>query len=289
MYKTVGIPTYLRTCTAYKKPFTKAMREGRLALSYASEDRILLDKSEDIPYPDLENLDAVIRVPFGEDLVYAPCESTEFPRPPGTLLDLEPLQMHSADLSMETFTFVVLPVEEMERREEEETEDWTPSKQEVFKARRSSYKEDNSHLIKPDILVLKNPLNFVKKALLPKVKYHWDQGFRQGTAGWEKVPMIKFKVKYNEEDKDLLPSYISVEGGRWCESKRIKMDGHKAKCKLRATEGPEFDIRVVPLDRDLKLESTIPEFLLTILPGAKEKEGDKERWIKGEVHPSLPE
>jgi len=289
MYKTVGIPTYLRTCTAYKKPFTKAMREGRLALSYASEDRILLDKSEDIPYPDLEQLDAVIRVPFGEGLVCAPCESTEFPRPPGTILDLPPLDTFTASPAVDTFTFLVLSVAGLERREEEETEDWRPAELETCKARRSSYKEDTSHLVRPDTLVLKNPLNFVKKALLPKVKYHWDQGFRQGSSGWEKVPVIKFKLKYNEEDKELLPSYISVEGGRWCESKRIRMEGHKAKCKLRATEGPEFDIRVVPLDREQKLESSIPEFLLTILPGPKETQGDKEKWMKGEVRPSLPE
>ena len=37
------------------------MRESRLALSYASEDRILLDKAEDIPYPQLENLDLILR------------------------------------------------------------------------------------------------------------------------------------------------------------------------------------------------------------------------------------
>ena len=37
------------------------MRESRLALSYASEDRILLDKTEDIPYPQLQNLDSILR------------------------------------------------------------------------------------------------------------------------------------------------------------------------------------------------------------------------------------
>ena len=38
-------------------------------------------------------------------------------------------------------------------------------------------------------------MNYVKKALLPKVKYHWDKGFRQASSGaWEKVPVVKMKV-----------------------------------------------------------------------------------------------
>ena len=57
-------------------------------------------------------------------------------------------------------------------------------------------------------LVLKNSFNLVKKALLPKIKYHWDQGFKQGASGWEKCPVIKLKIKYGEEDQDLLPPVL---------------------------------------------------------------------------------
>jgi len=306
-FKTVGIPTYLRTCHAYGKPFTKAMRESRLAVSYATEDRILLDKCDDVPYPDLQQLDAVLRVPYGLDHMYAAGESVLLPPLDETLYDtVDPLAYASCQPSWDTTCRLITvattgmptcPIEE-------ETEPWSPHLPEMLKARKSSVKEDNSHLVKPDVLVTKNPMNYVKRALLPKVKYHWDQGFRQGTSGWEKVPVIKLKVKYNEEDADLLPSYISVEGGRWCETKRIRLDGHKTKCKLRATEGPEFDIRVIPLDKQFNPESNVPEFLLTIHPGPIKSEGsteksgksdksDKseksEKWMKGEVRPSMQE
>ena len=41
---------------------------------------------------------------------------------------------------------------------------------------------------------------------------------------------------------------FSVEGGRWCETKRLRMEGHKAKCKLRATQvQPDKHGRVVLL------------------------------------------
>ena len=36
--------------------------------------------------------------------------------------------------------------------------------------------------------------------------------------------------------EQMINSHFSIEGGRWCESKRIRMEGHKAKAKLRATE-----------------------------------------------------
>ncbi len=34
---------------------------------------------------------------------------------------------------------------------------------------------------------------FCKEFDLPhcRVKYHWDQGFRQGPNGWQKVPIVK--------------------------------------------------------------------------------------------------
>merc|ERR1712200_139805 len=150
----------------------------------------------------------------------------------------------------ETFSFEAVGGEEATLLEAgEEAQDLVLFQPVEEKARRASVKPENN-LNKPETLVLKNPYNYVKRALLPRVKYHWDQGFRQGKQGWEKTPVIKLKLKYNEEDKDLLPSYVSVEGGRWCESKRIRMEGHKAKAKLRATEGPEFCFRCVPLDSE---------------------------------------
>ena len=117
-------------------------------------------------------------------------------------------------------------------------------------ARRKS-QQSELELMCPEQLVLKNAFNLVKKALLPKIKYHWDQGFKQGANGWEKCPVIKLKIKYGEEDQDLLPpalrlvelflarrtdQFCSVEGGAQCETKQVKLDGGKAKCKLRAAE-----------------------------------------------------
>ncbi len=37
------------------------MRESRLAVSYAQEDRVLLENSDALPYPEEENLDQIFR------------------------------------------------------------------------------------------------------------------------------------------------------------------------------------------------------------------------------------
>jgi len=301
-FKTVGIPTYLRTCNAYSQPFTKAMRASRLELSHASEDRILLEGSDPIPYPDLEDLDAILRLPYDPDLMSIGHQSLDFIPLTQTSLAFSPPVLYAATTCLDTTNLLIsLPWEEETTREEEEAEEiCEEEREETFKAKKVTTKDRSSELMKPDTLVVKNPYNYVKRALLPKVKYHWDQGFRQGTTGWEKVPVIKLKVKYNEEDKEVLPAYISVEGGRWCESKRLRMEGgHKAKCKLRATQGPEFQIRVVPLDRDQKQESWVPEFIVSILSTegkhlkeddeSKKEEGEKEKWIKAHVTPCTPE
>ena len=76
-------------------------------------------------------------------------------------------------------------------------------------ARRKS-QQSELELMCPEQLVLKNAFNLVKKALLPKIKYHWDQGFKQGANGWEKCPVIKLKIKYGEEDQDLLPPALRL-------------------------------------------------------------------------------
>ncbi|XP_023336482.1 uncharacterized protein LOC111707587 isoform X2 [Eurytemora carolleeae] len=288
-FKTVGIPTYLRTCNAYKHSFTKAMRESRLALSYASEDRILLDKAEDIPYPQLENLDSVLRLSCDADLLYITHQIYDFPPNLETTKDLLPEQYMTAQSLLETEYLVGVAGALVESRVEEEVEELAEQKVETYKARRSSIKDLSSELMTPDILVTKNPYNYVRKAVLPRIKLHWDQGFRQGTTGWEKVPVIKIKIKYNEEDLDILPKYISIEGGRWCETKRIRLEGFKAKCKLRATQGPEFQVRMVPLDSDLKPESWVPEFLVSIPPSIQGEGEEPEKWIRTPVHPCIPE
>ena len=49
---------------------------------------------------------------------------------------------------------------------------------EVQTARRSSEPKTDLETLGPAALT-KLTLNLVKKALLPKIKYHWDQGFKQ--------------------------------------------------------------------------------------------------------------
>ena len=96
-----------------------------------------------------------------------------------------------------------------------------------------------------------------------------------------------------------IPSFPSVEGGGQCETKQVKLDAGKAKCKLRANElkavstafhppGPvasysswpcssslpylllalqlflQVQLRVVPLDKAGRQEAWVPEFLFTV-------------------------
>jgi hypothetical protein len=46
-------------------------------------------------------------------------------------------------------------------------------------ARRSSTLGPELELLRPEALDMRSAYNLVRKALLPKVKYHWDQGFKQ--------------------------------------------------------------------------------------------------------------
>ena len=39
-FTTIGLPTYLRTCNMYGKPFTKAMRAGRLLTKHAEVQQV---------------------------------------------------------------------------------------------------------------------------------------------------------------------------------------------------------------------------------------------------------
>merc|ERR1712173_317524 len=86
------------------------------------------------------------------------------------------------------------------------------------------------------------------------------------------------------EDQDLLPPVLSVEGGAECETKQVKLDAGKAKCKLRATENKPMQLRVVPLDRSGRQEAWVPEFLFTV----DRITGDEvaaEKWWKAVVTP----
>ena len=86
----------------------------------------------------------------------------------------------------------------------------------------------------------------------------------------------------------MLPPSISVEGGRWCESKRTKLDGGKAKLKLRTSENADVQLRVVPLDKNGHQEAWVPEFLFTVEKEIEErKEGEK--WKRASVTPAMPE
>ena len=49
-------------------------------------------------------------------------------------------------------------------------------------ARRQQEPKSELELMKPEAMTMRNAYNLVKKALLPKIKYHWDQGFKQVQA-----------------------------------------------------------------------------------------------------------
>ena len=105
------------------------------------------------------------------------------------------------------------------------------------------------------------------------------------------MPILKLKLKYGE-DPELLPPSLSVEGGRWCESRRVALDQGKAKLKLQATEGGgAINIRVVPLDKTGRQEQWIPEFLFAVDPSqAKSDKLLADKWIKvGKLSPAMPE
>ena len=95
-----------------------------------------------------------------------------------------------------------------------------------------------------------------------------------------------------------------MEGGAQCETKQVKLDSGKAKCKLRAAENKpvrrkrhlnfiqplptQMQLRVVPLDRSGRQEAWVQEFLFTV----ERITGDEvaaEKWWKAVVTPAQPE
>jgi len=290
-FQTVGIPTYLRTSFAHKFPFTKAMRSNRLKVHHAHEDHVLLESCDRCisPLPECQNVEAVTRVSLDQDMLRVPIESVEFERfRETTTFNTKNPEMHDAQHLLEQHSCYLAASESTILHRNETCDDFRTLETEKFKASKTLEPKTELELFKPESMIAKTPYNLVKKALLPKIKYHWDQGFKQGPGGWQKVPVIKLKIKYNEEDQELLPPSVSVEGGRWCETKRAKLDGGKAKLKLRTAEMADIQMRVVPLDKEGKQEAWVPEFLFTVEKETEEKK-EGEKWKKAVVTPAMPE
>ena len=124
-------------------------------------------------------------------------------------LPLPTSHLHTADSSLESHSLLHLAASLTRVLEDDLDLDQLPDFEappEEVAGRKSQQSE--LELMSSEQLVLKNSFNLVKKALLPKIKYHWDQGFKQGASGWEKCPVIKLKIKYGEEDQDLLPPVL---------------------------------------------------------------------------------
>jgi len=239
-FTTIGLPTYLRTCTMYGKPFTKAMRAGRLLTKHAEDGEVeRMETAGEVACLPSAQQCTLLHSDLTIHLIRLACQATlacpaqpllpDLPLPSSTNLQTaEPSQEPHSLLHLAAALTRVLEANLLDH-----LPDFEAPTQEIAK-RKSQQSE--LELMCPEQLVLKNAFNLVKKALLPKIKYHWDQGFKQGANGWEKCPVIKLKIKYGEEDQDLLPPALSVEGGAQCETKQVKLDSGKAKCKLRAAE-----------------------------------------------------
>lgn len=199
------------------------------------------------------------------------------------------LDLRSAEIGVQQHYYESVANENVNTLHCDIAEDFSVFQTEKFKARKTLEPKTELELFKPEAMVAKNPYTFVRKALLPKIKYHWDQGFAQGKHGWQKCPIVKLKIKYNEEDQDLLPPSVSVEGGRHVESRRVKLDGGKAKLKLKTVEVCDIQMRVVPLDKEGRQEAWVPEFLFTVNKEAVEERRDGEKWTRALVTPAMPE
>jgi len=241
------------------------------------------------PFPEPQNIEAVSKVPHDQDLVRVPTECIQFENfKVPVILHSQRLTTFEARQPIEQHSCFITASENTISLHHETYKEFDTILTEMHKAKKTSEPKSELELFKPDLMIAKNPFHLVKKALLPKIKFHWDQGFKQGPTGWQKVPVIKLKVKYNEEDQELLPPSISVEGGRWCETKRVKLDGGKAKLKLRTSEMTDIQLRVVPLDKDGRQEAWVPEFLFTVEKEVEEKK-EGEKWKKAVVTPAMPE
>ena len=267
------------------------MRSGRLVTKMAIENEVELEPCPAIipSLPDRQ-IARVSKSSLDQDLVKTASEQIQFERfrqtPEYKQIDPE---LHEASVSIQQHCYESVPNENVVTFSFDECQEFVPTQTEKFKARKISEPKIELELFKPESMLAKNPFTLIKKALLPKIKYHWDQGFAQGKNGWQKCPIIKMKIKYNEEDHDLLPPSVSVEGGRHCESRRVKLDGGKAKLKLKTNEVVDVQLRVVPLDKNGRQEAWVPEFLFTVQKEAVEERKEGEKWWKAVVTPAMPE
>lgn len=290
-YPTIGLPTYLRTSFAHKFPFTRAMRSGRLVTKLAVEEEIDLQFcSVNIPALPSPLQLRPSRAALDLDLLLLAAQVLSTERAE-RLLDFSPQQPSSeqADISTELYRHQRVACLQVNVLQQETTHHFAVDQLEKYKAKRTSEPTLELELFKPESLLAKNPFTLIKKALLPKIKYHWDQGFSQGPNGWQKVPIIKLKVKYAEEDQELLPPCLSVEGGRYCENKRVKLDGGRAKLKLKTGQEVDVQLRGVPLDSQGRQEDWIPEFLFTVHKADLQERKEGEKWKKAVVTPAMPE
>lgn len=290
-YPTIGLPTYLRTSYACGFPFTKAMRKGRLVTKMAVEDEVKLEPCPGIipRLPD-KQFARVNRSSLDQDLVRTVSEQILFEGfREAQEFKQRALDLKSADVIVQQHCYESVANENVNTLDCDIAEDFCVYQTEKFKAKKTSEPKTELELFKPESMVAKNPYTFVRKALLPKIKYHWDQGFAQGKNGWQKCPIVKLKIKYNEEDQDLLPPSVSVEGGRHVESRRIKLDGGKAKLKLKTAEVCDIQMRVVPLDKEGRQEAWVPEILFTVTKEAVEERREGEKWTRALVTPAMPE
>lgn len=256
-----SIPTFLRTSYAMKYPFIKAVKDNsEPLLNHATEERVLLE-SIDFFY-----------------LTSAPHFHT-------VSVKKEPSNIgHMISIAYQTMDFLL--DEHMENMVMEIESKEIPNFETVTELEEE---ERNLDLLEPDTPTDDNPLLMVRKALLPKIKYRWEQGFRQGTTGWEKVPILKIKFKYGEEESLLLPAILSVEGGRWCESKKVPLDIGRGKVKLKADEDTAPQLRVVPLNKEERQEMWVPEFLFSVETAYKAERLAGDKWCKVKLSPAMPE
>ena len=267
------------------------MRSGRLITKMAIENEVELE-----PWPGIipslpdKQYARICKTNLDQDLVRTASVQIFFERfrEPHEFVIKHP-EHFSASQHVQQHCFESLASENVNTHYLDTCQNFKVEQTEKFKARKTSEPKIELELFKPESLVAKNPFTLIKKALLPKIKYHWDQGFAQAKNGWQKCPIIKLKIKYNEEDQDLLPPSVSVEGGRYCESKRVKLDGGKAKLKLKTTEVVDVQLRVVPLDKNGKQEAWEPEILFTVAKEAVEERKEGEKWRKATVTPAMPE
>jgi len=270
------------------------MRAGRLLTKHAEEESEVPLVSCEREIPPIPCAEQAISVSpdCNHHMLFISRLGVELPPVDGTVEDLkihQPIE-HRTKYQVQPSEFCCLPLGNTRVLESEfvdELSDFQPP--DISKAIKSVEPKTSLEMLRPEAIQLRSNYTLIKKALLPKIKYHWDSGFKQGPqGGWVKCPVIKLKIKYGEEDQELLPPILSVEGGGEAETKQVKLDAGRAKCKLRANQLKPVQLRVVPLDKRGRQEAWVPEFLFTVEKITGDEIG-AEKWWRGVVTPALPE